>query len=82
MFLNSNEQLLNVPFKVRHGEGLYAGFASTDSLRCFEGIWGFVKKVHLEAFFCNPGKFVRSVQHNRHDGHDVLSLRKHFRLRK
>uniref|UniRef100_A0A674CBA8 Ig-like domain-containing protein n=1 Tax=Salmo trutta TaxID=8032 RepID=A0A674CBA8_SALTR len=29
-------QQLNVHFKVRHGEGLYAGFASTDSLRCFE----------------------------------------------
>ena len=36
MFLNNNEQQLNVHFKVRHGEGLYAGFASTDSLRCFE----------------------------------------------
>jgi hypothetical protein len=33
MFLNSNEQQLNVHFKVRHGEALYAGFTSTDSLR-------------------------------------------------
>jgi hypothetical protein len=29
MFLNNNEQQLNVHFIVRHGEGLYAGFAST-----------------------------------------------------
>ena len=36
MFLNNNEQQLNVQFKARHGERLYAGFASTDSLRCFE----------------------------------------------
>ena len=40
MFLNNNEQELNFPFKVRHREGLYAGFASTDSLQCFEWIWG------------------------------------------
>lgn len=34
MFLNNNEQQFNVHYKVRHWEVLYAGFASTDSLRC------------------------------------------------
>jgi hypothetical protein len=32
MFLNNNEQQYNVHFKMRHGEGLYTGFASTNSL--------------------------------------------------
>ena len=36
MFLNNNEPQLNAHLKVRHGERLYTGFASTDSLWCFE----------------------------------------------
>ena len=41
------------------------------------------KKVNLEAFFPDPRKFVRSVQHAmRNEGHGVLSPKKRFRLRK
>ncbi|CDQ66157.1 unnamed protein product [Oncorhynchus mykiss] len=41
------------------------------------------KKVNLEAFFSDPRKFVRSVQHAmKNEGHGVLSPRKRFRLRK
>lgn len=36
MFLNSATQNLDVSFRVKHGEGSYVVFASTESLRCFE----------------------------------------------
>ena len=44
MFLNNNEQQLNVHFKVRHGDGLYAGFVSTDGALSVS-IWG-IRALH------------------------------------